>query len=147
MASFHFNQLLIPATLKPFFTHINSPSFCCVLENIDWELVSLLKGSAIFVEKKTKIYAMYELQKRYLSKINFRLLSTEHCCWQLDEFLTSPIQTVYKLDSVSLYLCIFHKKFQQKVKGSQSCVTNHDRGVDIPRAALQKYVRSVLSPD
>ena len=39
-------------------------------ENVDWDLFSLLKGSANFVERKTKIYTYYELQVRYLSSIN-----------------------------------------------------------------------------
>ena len=38
-----------------------------------WELVSLLKGSAIFIERKTKTYAKYELKLHYLSKRNFLL--------------------------------------------------------------------------
>ena len=41
-----------------------------------WELVSLLKGSAIFIEEKTKIYTKYKLKLRYLSKINFLLRSS-----------------------------------------------------------------------
>ena len=45
-------------------------------KSLCWELVSLLKGSAIFIERKTKIYAKYELKLRYLSTKNFLLRSS-----------------------------------------------------------------------
>ena len=55
--------------------HFETPSINKIVV-FGWELVSLLKGSAIFIEGKTKIYAKYKLKLRYLSKINFLLRSS-----------------------------------------------------------------------
>ena len=82
---------------------------------IDWELFSLLKGSAIFVESKTKIYTKYELQVRYLSKINFwllLLLAVAECA------LWSPLKLIWRSEENKVFkrqfMAIYSEEFETK---------------------------------
>ena len=125
---------LTPATLKPF-------------------LLTLIRSKDFVVVVVQNAECAWLLQL-YVAQFSYADDQPNSVCCRLITSHTSNQQQfcrlLHKMDSVSLYLCIFHKKFQQKVKGSQSCVTNHDNhdcGVDIPRAALQMCVRSVLVPD
>ena len=76
-----------------------------------------MKGSAIFIERETKIYAKYELKLRYLSKKNF-LLSL--CPGGLGASLTHNVIILAfsqryseTMDFVPLEQC-FKRTFQKK---------------------------------